>query len=35
MQICMTSYSTEIDIYGKTLEQLRSDWFAAMQARFE
>lgn len=35
MQICMTSYSTEMNIYGKTLEQLRSDWFAAMQARFE
>ena len=35
MQICTTSYSTEKSIYGKTLEQLRADWFAAMQARFE
>jgi len=35
MQICTTSYSTEIDIYGKTLEQLRSDWFATMQAKYE
>ena len=35
MQICTTSYSTEMGIYGKTLEQLRSDWFAAMQAKYE
>lgn len=35
MQICTTSYSTETDIYGKTFEQLRSDWFASLQARFE
>ena len=34
MQICTTSYLTEMDIYEKTLEQLRADWFAAMRARF-
>ena len=35
MQLCTTSYSTEMSMYGKTLEQLRSEWFTAMQARFE
>lgn len=35
MQICTMSYSTETSIYGKTLEELRADWFAAMQAKYE
>ncbi len=35
MQICTKSHSSAMSVYGKTLEQLRSDWFAAMQARFE
>ena len=35
MQLCTTSYASETSIYGKTLEQLRSDWFAAMQTRYE
>lgn len=35
MQICTTSYASERSIYGKTLEQLRSEWFTAMQTRFE
>lgn len=35
MQICTESFSTETEIYGKTLEELRADWFAAMQAKYE
>ena len=35
MQLCTTSYASERSIYGKTLEQLRSEWFTSMQARFE
>ena len=35
MEICRTSYSTEMDIYGKPFEQLRSDWFAFLQAKYE
>lgn len=35
MQICKTSYASETDIYGKTFEELRAEWFAAMQAKYE
>ena len=35
MQICTTDYATETDVYGKTFEQLRAEWFASLQARFE
>lgn len=35
MQICTVKYSTEMSIYGKSFDQLRSDWFATLQAKYE
>ena len=35
MELCGTSYSTEMSIYGKTFEQLRSDWFTFLQSKYE
>jgi len=35
MQICTTSFATEMSIYGKTFEELRADWFASLQAKYE
>ena len=34
MQICTTSYMSETDVYGKPLEQLRSEWFEYLKEFF-
>lgn len=35
MKLCTTSYADEMEIYEKSLDQLRAEWFATMQERFE
>ena len=35
MKLCTQSFTYETDIYGKTLSQLREEWFLSLKQRYE
>lgn len=35
MKLCTQSFTYEKDFYGKTLSQLREEWFLSLKQRYE